>query len=149
VKQTTDRVVVVVVVVARRRNHCARAPAPSGRDDDMDDLWRGATKTQRWRAAAGGALVVWAAVLVADMFYLRSRPEFKEKFPQAASGEGIGLFGASSSSSPVSAEERGGEEEEPEWRRARRERGGGLGLGLGGGGSSSSGGGGTSGRAAG
>jgi hypothetical protein len=84
----------------------------------MDDLWRNASRAQRVRAVAGGALVVWAAALVADMHYLRAKPEFKEKFPDAAEASVGELFGIGGDKEKEQEEP----EEEPEWRKARRER---------------------------
>jgi hypothetical protein len=77
----------------------------------LEQLWRGASRSQRYRTAFAGAMVVWAGLLVADMHYLRARPEFKQKFPGAATaGE----------SEPQQHEQE--EAAEPEWRAARRAR---------------------------
>jgi len=101
----------------------------------IEELWRGATKAQRLRAGAAAGLVVWAAALVADMHYLRARPDFGEKFPHAVAGEApaVGLFGskprsssaagASGAARPLGVDDAERGEDEPEWRRARRERG--------------------------
>lgn len=90
----------------------------------MDELWRGASKSQRARAIAAGVVVAWAGALVVDMHYLRARPEFQEKFPGATEPVSIGgLFGGSWWPSSKDKEQQHEEEdEEPEWRRERRER---------------------------
>jgi hypothetical protein len=89
----------------------------------LDALWRNATKSQRYRAVAGGAMVVWAAALVADMHYLRARPEFKQKFPTIDDeAQASSLLWSSSSAAAAAAGGQQQEEQEPEWRAARRAR---------------------------
>lgn len=76
-----------------------------GVQSELGEAWKRMSVSDKRRSVAAASLCLWAIVLTADMYFLRQRPDFQERFNLPADDQ-------SGSTADADAEE-----EERPWRR--------------------------------